>query len=111
VFEKNKIDLGSSQDKAFEGVELTIAPRRIAFLKFILEGYDGLAVLSTLDAGSGRVLLRFPACREAEVYELTTALLQSGQLGKGCFIINQSTGHSVVPRAWDSLFKITEHVT
>ncbi len=84
MFKKSKIDLENNQGKAFEGVELTIAPRRIAFFKFILEGYDGLAVLSTLDAGSGRVLLRFPACREAEVYKLTNALLQSGQLGEGC---------------------------
>ncbi len=82
-FEKSGIELGRDQGKAFEEVELTIAPRRIAFFKFILEGYDGLAILSTLDAGSGRVLLRFPACREAEVYELTNALLQSGQLGSG----------------------------
>ncbi|HFQ80250.1 MAG TPA: DUF4911 domain-containing protein [Desulfobacterales bacterium] len=81
MFEK-KHELGSGRGKAFEGVELTIAPRRIAFFKFILEGYDGLAILSTLEAAEGRILLRFPACREAEVYELTNALLQSGQLGE-----------------------------
>ncbi len=89
MFKQSKIDQEGNKRKAFEGVELTIAPHRIAFFKFILEGYDGLAILSTLDAGSGRVLLRFPACREDEVYKLTRALLQSGQLGKGCFMINR----------------------
>jgi hypothetical protein len=90
MFEECGINLEREQEKAFEGLELTIAPRRIAFFKFILEGYDGLAILSTLDSDSGRVLLRFPACREAEIYELTNTLLQSGQLGKGCSIINQA---------------------
>ncbi len=83
MFEKRRIDQTAAEDKSFGGLELTISPRRIAFFKFILEGYDGLAILSTLDAGSGRVLLRFPTCRQAEVHELTNALLKTGQLGKG----------------------------
>ena len=37
---------------------------KIAFLKFILEGYDGLAVLTTVNRALGLVSLRyFPACR------------------------------------------------
>ncbi len=83
MFEEHSIEIAAAKDKSFGVLELTISPRRIAFLKFILEGYDGLAILSTLDAGSGRVLLRFPACRQAEVHELTTALLKTGQLGEG----------------------------
>ena len=39
---------------------LRIAPNRIHFFKFILEGYDGLAVLSTLDSKKGIILLRYP---------------------------------------------------
>ena len=31
--------------------------RKISYLKFILEGYEGLATLSTLDAGAGTVRL------------------------------------------------------
>ncbi len=83
MFEKHGINQGTVADKSFGGLELTISPRRIAFFKFILEGYDGLAVLSTLDAGSGRVLLRFPACRQTEIHKLVTALLENGQLGQG----------------------------
>ena len=40
---------------------------QIAYLKFILEAYDGIAVLSTVDPGPGLVVLRIaPEC-EAEV--------------------------------------------
>ena len=40
---------------------------QIAYLKFILEAYDGIAVLSTVDPGPGLVVLRVaPGC-EAEV--------------------------------------------
>lgn len=43
----------------------TIPVARIAFLKFILEGYDGLAVLTTIDRETGLVSIsHFPACRE-----------------------------------------------
>jgi hypothetical protein len=41
--------------------------KQIAYLKFILEGYDGMAVLSTLDPESGVVMLDIgPGC-EADV--------------------------------------------
>lgn len=51
-------------------IEARIAPVRIHFLKFILEGYDGLAVLSTLDEKAGLVTLRFPAEVRPEVEAL-----------------------------------------
>ena len=41
--------------------------REIAFLKFILEAYDGIAVLETLDAKTGIVVFHIaPGC-ESEV--------------------------------------------
>ena len=41
--------------------------KQIAYLKFILEGYDGMAVLSTLDPEAGVVMLDIgPGC-EADV--------------------------------------------
>ena len=43
-----------------EKLFLRISPSRIWYLKFILEGYDGLATLSTIDQEKGIVLLRFP---------------------------------------------------
>ena len=42
-----------------------IPTKKIAFLKFILEGYDGLAVLSTVDREVGLISLHyFAACRD-----------------------------------------------
>ena len=52
---------------------LNISPGRIAYLKFILEGYDGLAILSTLDAG--KVVLRFPAELRGELQALLDEIL------------------------------------
>lgn len=51
-------------------LEIRIAAERIHFLKFILEGYDGLAVLSTLDEKAGLVKLAFPAELRHEVNAL-----------------------------------------
>jgi hypothetical protein len=44
-----------------------IDPREIAFFRFILEGYDGLAVLTTLDAKFGKVELVIPPACEDEI--------------------------------------------
>jgi len=41
-------------------LQLKIAPDRIHYLKFILEGYDGLATLSTADARQGLVEIHYP---------------------------------------------------
>ena len=52
---------------------LEISPERIHFLKFILEGYDGLAVLSTVDSMQGIVEIKYPP----EVKNDLTDLLNS----------------------------------
>jgi hypothetical protein len=42
---------------------LRVDRREIGFLKFILEAYDGIATITTLDAQRGIVLLRIaPGC-------------------------------------------------
>lgn len=55
--------------------ELSINSAKIAFLRFILEGYDGLAMLSTLDAKNGRIVLRYCPELADEVTALLTDLL------------------------------------
>ncbi|UCH19483.1 MAG: DUF4911 domain-containing protein [Deltaproteobacteria bacterium] len=46
---------------------LRVDRRKIAFLKFIFEAYDGIAVVSTLDPVEGTVMLSIaPGC-EADV--------------------------------------------
>jgi len=41
--------------------------RQIHFLKFILDGYDGVAVLKTVDREKGVVVVHIPPGREDEV--------------------------------------------
>ncbi|MEJ2642587.1 MAG: DUF4911 domain-containing protein [Desulfosarcinaceae bacterium] len=51
--------------------------RRIAFLKFIIESYDNLALLTTLDARAGTIQLQVPPGCEATVRELLADLADS----------------------------------
>jgi hypothetical protein len=48
--------------------------RHIAYLRFTLEAYDGLATLTTLDPRQGIVALSFPDCFAADVDDLVAAL-------------------------------------
>ncbi len=41
--------------------------RQIAFLKFILEAYDGIATLSTIDSRRGVIALEIPPGCESDV--------------------------------------------
>jgi hypothetical protein len=57
----NKAMTGSiTSKKQCSVLRIEIAPERIHFLKFILEGYDGLAILSTVDSRQGIVEIRYP---------------------------------------------------
>jgi len=42
-------------------------PSKIGFFKFLLEGYDGLALLSTIDRDTGLVRLIVPRSRYTEL--------------------------------------------
>ncbi|MDF1615021.1 DUF4911 domain-containing protein [Desulfurivibrio dismutans] len=53
---------------------ITVNTEKIGFFRFILESYDNLAILTTLDRQQGVVALRYPAGNQAEVEELLTAL-------------------------------------
>jgi hypothetical protein len=50
--------------------------REIHFLKFILEGYDGVAVLKTVDREKGVVVLLIPPGCEEEVSMIIDELKQ-----------------------------------
>ncbi len=49
---------------------LRISPGRIHYLKFLLEGYDGMAILSTIDASAGLVVVRYPECFTCPLFAL-----------------------------------------
>lgn len=53
--------------------------RHIAYFRFILEAYEGMATLSTLDAREGTVVLMIPECFAGDADGLLTAL--AGEIG------------------------------
>ncbi len=50
-----------------------VSRREVAYLRFLLEGYDGLGI-QTSDAGSNLVTWRLPPSRAAEADALLAAL-------------------------------------
>lgn len=58
----------------FQEIYLIINPKKIAFMKFILEGYDGLAFLSTMDREKGLVRLLVSGARYFELLYLLNDL-------------------------------------
>ncbi|HHO48171.1 MAG TPA: DUF4911 domain-containing protein [Desulfobacteraceae bacterium] len=67
-------NLPSDQNRCCRALYLRIAPARIGLLKFLLEGYDNLAVLSTDEARSGCVRLLVPRSRYQELMRFLTAI-------------------------------------
>jgi hypothetical protein len=59
-----------------------VDPYEIHYLKFILEAYEGLATLTTLDPQKGIVQLAVPPEREGSVESLMQALGQEFELKK-----------------------------
>ena len=61
-----------------ESVELflLIQPAKIAWLRFVLEGYDGLAVLTTISVQTGLVRIRTLRTGLNETMRLLDALAQ-----------------------------------
>ncbi len=60
--------------KSFIRRYFTVRRRDIAYLRFIIESYDGLATLSTVDGRNGTVSLSMPPCFADEVNGLVRAL-------------------------------------
>ncbi|MDD2462930.1 MAG: DUF4911 domain-containing protein [Desulfobulbus sp.] len=53
---------------------LIIRPEKISWLRFIFEGYDGLAIVSTISAKQGLVRIQTLDCRFIETMRLIAAL-------------------------------------
>ena len=51
-----------------------MSPDRIHYLKFILEGYDNLAILSTINARQGLVEIRYPPENEKDLRYLLSEI-------------------------------------
>jgi hypothetical protein len=53
-----------------------INPRRFHYLKFLLEGYDNMAVLSSVDSRQGVVRIRCPEGMITELFALLEAEIE-----------------------------------
>lgn len=63
---------------SLEELTIQVSSKRIGFMRFILEAYDGLAILSTtMDQGSGNIVLRFHPGRRDELLGLLSSLRSS----------------------------------
>jgi len=58
-------------------IHLIILPNRFHYLKFILEAYDNLAILSSYDSKKGIVVVRFPNSMGKDLVDLLTFLAPS----------------------------------
>lgn len=59
-----------SEPKALEKVYLQIRTDRFYYLKFILEAYDGLAILSSSGVRKDIVLVRYPVELRSALFRL-----------------------------------------
>ncbi len=64
-------------EKRLNELYLRISPARFHFLKFILEGYDNLAILSSYDCSAGLVVIRYPGAMAGELFDLLGAIAGS----------------------------------
>lgn len=55
-------------------VYLRISPGKFHFLKFILEGYDNLAILSSYQSSEGIVVVRYPQEMAQDLFGLLGCL-------------------------------------
>ena len=55
-------------------MQLRISPDRIHYMKFILEGYDNLATLSTVNARQGLVEIRYLPESKKDLTDLLTEI-------------------------------------
>lgn len=53
---------------------LRISPDKFHYLKFILEGYDNLAILSSFQNIAGVVILRFPKEMKRDLFLLLASI-------------------------------------
>jgi Domain of unknown function (DUF4911) len=80
MFSQNNDSSGGRQGKIlsvsdpYQKCCCQVPRREIAYLRFIVEGYDGLLFLRTLDAAAGLVEIAWPFSRNEEAAALLAAL-------------------------------------
>ncbi len=77
---------------------LRIRTDRISLFRFLLEGYDGLAVLSTVDVQKGLVRLIVPEGRYGELWRLLAAISEELAPESGADAALQSAQPQQLPK-------------
>ncbi len=70
------IDLPIKSQEIF----IRVSKKEMAWFKFILEGFEGLAILSTIDSKAGIMRLLIPPGRYIEWEELYNSLKNEGEI-------------------------------
>ena len=65
---------GNPRMKRLNKVYLRISPGKFHLLKFILEGYDNLAILSSYQSADGIVVIRYPQEMAQDLFGLLGSL-------------------------------------
>ncbi len=60
--------------KCLDELILRISPGKFHYLKFILEGYDNMATLSSLDSREGFVIIRYPEKLTKDLFDLLSSI-------------------------------------
>jgi len=60
--------------KRLDTLYLRISPDKFHYLKFILEGYDNMAIISSHTRHAGVVILRFPGSMTRDLFSLISSI-------------------------------------
>ena len=67
------------QSSYFKQLQCTVPSSKIGYLKFLLEGYDGMTTLSTIDNREGTILIRYAICFEQQLLAILEAFRTDSQ--------------------------------
>jgi hypothetical protein len=62
----------------FQAVSLTVDRKDIFYVNYIVQGYDGLATVSTKDPLQGLLVIKFPEGSKTTIFNLVQALKIEG---------------------------------
>jgi hypothetical protein len=63
---------------AFRTMTLRVDRKDISYIHYIMEGYDGLGIVSTDDPLLGRLTVAYPECRGRDMFDLIAAFRKEG---------------------------------
>jgi len=65
---------GNNKMQNLQKLCLRISPNKFHLLKFILEGYDNMAIISSLDSKKGLIIVRYPEELSRDLFNLLASV-------------------------------------